>query len=195
MRRMERIMARESISWTALPHGIRGTGANRVILVSVFAAPRLDPSGTSGTLESTSFPQFADWTARVAAASRRRFRLFVRPGETGTPVVAGIYEALPADLNPQLWRTVVTGIGVGARTTRRLADAPIVTFRAAPTLDTVRRIYQNAAFSTWYPNVAPAGDDPILEGLWAMREVAGTGERDRIWQAPSGRAYQLHPPD
>jgi hypothetical protein len=188
-------MARESISWTALPHGIRGTGADKVILVSVFAAPRLDPDGASGTLEPTAFPQFADWTANVAAATHRRFRLFVRPGETGTPVVAGIYEARPADLNPQLWRTVVSGIGVGARTTRRLADAPLITFRATPTLDAVRRVYQNAAFSTWYPNVAPAGDDPILEGLWAMREVSGTGERDRVWGAPSGQAYRLQAPD
>lgn len=188
-------MARESISWTALPHGVRGTGADKVILVSVFAAPRLDPDGASGTLEPTAFPQFADWTANVAAATRRRFRLFVRPGEMGTPVVAGIYEARPADLNPQLWRTVVAGIGVGARTTRRLADAPPITYRATPTLDAVRRVYQNAAFSTWYPNVALTGEDPILEGLWAMREVATTGERDRVWHSPSGRAYRLQPPD
>ena len=59
----------------------------------------------------------------------------------------------------------------------------------------MRRVYQNAAFSTWYPNFAPASEDPILEGLWAMQEVAGTGERGRVWQSPSGRAYRLHPPD
>ena len=57
-------MARESISWTALPHGIRGTGANRVILVSVFA------SRASIRLE------------RVARWNRPRFR----NSPTGPPV-------------------------------------------------------------------------------------------------------------
>ena len=82
-------MARESISWTALPHGIRGTGANRVILVSVFAAPRLDPSGTSGTWNRPRFrnsPTGPPVSRQPAAAGSGSSSARARPEHRSCPV-------------------------------------------------------------------------------------------------------------
>lgn len=58
-------MAQQSILWTALPNGY--TADRKSLRVSVLASPRLDPQGSPKRL--TTFPDFADWPATVAAST------------------------------------------------------------------------------------------------------------------------------
>jgi hypothetical protein len=55
--------ARQSVLWTALPNRFTAEGSLRL---SVLASPRLDPAASPELLST--FPDFADWPATVAAA-------------------------------------------------------------------------------------------------------------------------------
>lgn len=57
-------MARQSVLWTALPNGYTTDGTS--LRLSVLAAPRLDPQAALQRLST--FPDFADWPATVAAS-------------------------------------------------------------------------------------------------------------------------------
>jgi hypothetical protein len=57
-------VARQSILWTALPNGYTADGKS--LRLSVLASPRLDPQGSPKRL--TTFPDFVDWPATVAAS-------------------------------------------------------------------------------------------------------------------------------
>ena len=56
-------MPAETIVWTALPHGVTGSGANRRLLVSILASPRLTDDRPESRLEE--FAEFAHWTQRA----------------------------------------------------------------------------------------------------------------------------------
>lgn len=87
-------MAKQSLKWTVLPNGVRNGKAQ----VSLFLTPRLVAMGDSTLAE---FPDFADWPAKVAAAT---FRL--RFG-TAAPAVATRVSPDPDPLSSALWKAIM----------------------------------------------------------------------------------------
>ncbi|MGZ3144465.1 hypothetical protein ACVDFE_21225 [Lentzea chajnantorensis] len=58
-------MSKQTITWTVLPGGV--TAGLDLVRFSVHVAPRLLP--TAGSAQLSAFPDWTDWTARVAAAA------------------------------------------------------------------------------------------------------------------------------
>ncbi|NJM07831.1 hypothetical protein HC891_19010 [Candidatus Gracilibacteria bacterium] len=91
-------MATQTIIWTALPNGISGTGANRVLKLSVFVSPRLKAAASEGDRLSL-FADLLDWPARLQGAS---FKLQFTNG----PTVDATFDK--SKLDSALWKALFT---------------------------------------------------------------------------------------
>ncbi|MDX9986670.1 MAG: hypothetical protein RBR99_04340, partial [Dehalococcoidales bacterium] len=79
-------MNTQTITWTALPNGLIDLKEGTRLLLSVFAAPRLESDDTNATLAD--FVDFLDWPETLFPLGDRREVIFHVQFGTGNPVAA-----------------------------------------------------------------------------------------------------------
>lgn len=157
-------MLKQTILWTALPHGSDGPlTAGAKLHLSVFVSPRLwsdDP--TAGKLKLSDFPDFLDWPAKIGAAA------FTVAFDGGPSLPATVVATKP--LRSDLWQALFKNDTlVLPYQFENLTGADILSFPALDIHDAVKDIYQRVAADPAYGvNLPPRGAlaaDPGLTGI------------------------------
>ena len=143
----------QTLLWVALPNGVTGEGADRVLRLSVFVAARLR-TDEGQTLDL--FPDFLDWPA-VMQPGQVTFTL-----ETDNGVLVDATVASPAP-DSTLWQALFgPGTPVKPYVFEDLTNRPIVTFPVRQVLQYIKDSYQ--AIATQSPEELPllerSEDDP-----------------------------------
>jgi hypothetical protein len=183
-------MPNQKIVWTALPNGVSGANADRVLNLSVFVAPRL----TEGD-QLRLWPILADWTNHIGDAT---FKVtFERPGGTTTIDAKRVGEAL----EPELWRALFKpDTFVHPHVFDNYSGRRIISYPARRVHRAVKRLYQETGTQ------APAGIAPAPPLRWENEYIdLGTGNKPNgavLGIATSGRfiyathfAHDLQNPD
>ena len=184
-------MPTESIVWTALPHGVTGSGATRRLLVSIVASPRLTDAGNNRLEE---FVEFAHWTQRVADSDVRfEVRWRTAAGQSGS---AGTLATLAQELTPALWDRLAwhtADVTVRPRSVRSFVATPIGSYATGPGYGGIRQSYKNAAVSTITGQPLSPAVDELLVGLRLVHDAPGRADAAE-WTDSTGRRYLVLSP-
>jgi hypothetical protein len=149
-------MKKQTIVWTALPHGSDGPlAAGTTLHLSVLASPRLwndDPAVTH--MKLSSFPDFLNWPAVVNQAT---FQVEFEGGAT--------LEAMPENvsLRSDLWQAIFDDeTDVLPFIFEDMTAVEVMTFPAATVEGVLKRVYQRAATDDAYE----AGRDLPHRSVW-----------------------------
>jgi hypothetical protein len=158
-------MLKQTIIWTALPHGSDGPlAAGTTLRLSVLASPRLwndDPAVK--LMKLNAFPDFLDWPALVNQAG---FQVVFEGG----PTIAATADT--AVLRSDLWQALFKNdTDVIPFVFEDLSGLDILSFPSSVIHDTIKGIYQRAATDPGYgggrdlPGNTVLATDPDLEEI------------------------------
>jgi hypothetical protein len=151
-------MLKQTITWTALPHGVDGAPvAGSTVRLSVFVAPRLWNDTSTSTMKLSQFPDFVDWPAVVRGAA---FEVTFAGGPT---LDATVTSAAPeSDLWGALFKANTDVIPFEFED---LSGAQILTFSAVDAHRAIVDTFQNGATNPAYHggNRMPDTDDLVID--------------------------------
>lgn len=188
-------MIKQTITWTALPHGSNGPKQSGTELrLSVFVAPRLwNDDATVSSMPLSDFPDWLDWPALIAQASWE-----VRFG--GGPNLAATPENV--DLRSDMWQALFK-----PTTTVRpfvfedSSGRTILTFPAATVHDSIKGIYQKAGTDpTWgggtdLPHRDVVAEDPDIVDIARPVDPLPPWEPGETDRGPVFVGEEEEPPD
>ena len=151
-------MLKQTITWTALPHGVDGApAAGSTVRLSAFVAPRLWNDQPTSTMKLSQFPDFLDWPAVVRGAT---FKLTFGAGPA---LDATVTSAAPeSDLWGALFKETTDVVPFQFED---LSGAQILTFSAVDAHRAIVDAFQNAATNPAYHggNRMPDTDDLVID--------------------------------
>ena len=187
-------MAKQTISWTALPNGFSDDG--RSLRISLLVSPRLEPDAAGELLE---FPDFVDWPATLARA-----RFTVHFGAGPAVSIAGQDLAGPTRVDDTIGRadsdvwaallpatTFVRGYAY-----RDLSQHSVLSFPASDIDALVRGLYTRLAASS--SDQLPTAETYLNDSSWRglLDAVARLDEQfvDRARDRKTGRLTAVRNP-
>ena len=159
-------MLKQTIVWTALPHGSDGPlAAGTTLHLSVLASPRLwndDPTVTK--MKLSAFPDFLDWPALMSQAT---FQVKFDGGPTLSATPENV------SLRSDLWQSVFgSNIDVIPFVFEDMTGSEILSFPATAIEGVLKAVYQRAAIDAAYG----AGSDLPGREVWPadadVRDIA-----------------------
>ena len=159
-------MEKQTIIWTALPHGSDGPVAEGTTLnLSVHVAPRLWTDDGSGQVRPLGqYPDFLDWPAAIGQAT---FQVAFENGPTlmATPV--------NVNLRSDLWQGLFKAdTDVRPYIFRDYRAIPVQTFPAATIHGIVKGVYQQAAVADAYGAGRDLPGNDVLAADAVIRDIA-----------------------
>ena len=157
-------MLKQTIVWTALPHGIDGApDPGATVRLSAFVAPRLWNDDGTPLMQLAQFPDYLDWPNVIRGST------FKVQFSGGTTLDATVASAAPDSAH---WKALFkTDTDVIPFAFEDLSGAGILTFSAVEIHETIIDIYQEAATNPVYhggsklPDTVDLVKDPGLDEI------------------------------